>query len=136
MPLLLDTCAALWIVAGAELHPVAEDAMDRARDLAEPVFVSAITAWEVGLLAVRGRFASPYSPKIWFDKLMAIQFFEPADVSPSIFIDSCFLPGKPPRDPSDRIIVATAREHGYTIVTRDRLILEYRDAGQVLAIQC
>jgi PIN domain nuclease of toxin-antitoxin system len=136
MPLLLDTCAALWIVSGATLDSAAEDAMDRARDGSEPVFVSAITAWEVGLLAMRGRFAAPYPPKLWFEKLMAIQFFELADVTPSILIDSCFLPGRPPRDPSDRIIVATAREHGYTIMTRDRLILDYRDGGQVLAIQC
>jgi PIN domain nuclease of toxin-antitoxin system len=136
MPLLLDTCAAIWIVAGADLDPAAEDAMDRARDLAEPVFVSSVTAWEVGLLAAKGRFASPYSPKVWFDKLLSIEFFHAADVTPSIFIDSCFLPGKAPRDPGDRIIIATARDHGYTIMTRDRLILEYRDAGQVLAIEC
>lgn len=136
MPLLLDTCAALWIVAGANLEPAAEDAMDQARDLSEPVFVSAMTAWEVGLLAARGRFAAPFPPKLWFDKLMSIQFFELAAVTPAIFIDSCFLPGMPPRDPADRIIVATAREHGYTVMTRDRVILGYRDAGQVLAIQC
>jgi PIN domain nuclease of toxin-antitoxin system len=136
MPLLLDTCAAIWIVGGARLDPAAEDAMDRARDLAEPVFVSAITAWEIGLLAAKGRFASPYSPKVWFEKLMSIEFFILAEVTPAIFIDSCFLPGKSPRDPGDRIIVATARERGYTIVTRDRRILEYRDAGQVLAIPC
>lgn len=110
--------------------------MDRARDVAEPVFVSAITAWEVGLLAARGRFAAPFPPKVWFDKLMSIEFFELAALTPSVLLDSCALPGKRLSDPADRIIVATAREHGYTIVTRDRVILEYRDAGQVLALQC
>lgn len=136
MPLLLDTCAAIWMAAAASLEPEAEDAIDQARDMDEPIYVSPVTAWEVALLASKGRFASPHSPRAWFDRLMAIDSFELVDVTPALFIDSCFLPGRLSRDPGDRIIVATARGHGLTIVTRDRKILEYSDAGHVLALAC
>lgn len=136
MPLLLDTCAAIWMAAGAAMDSEAEDAIDRARDMSESVYVSAVTAWEVGLLASKGRFAAPLSPKAWFDRLMAIDSFALVNVTPALFIESCFLPGKLSRDPGDRIIVATAREHGLTIVTRDRKILDYSNAGHVLALAC
>ena len=136
MAILLDTCAAIWIVAGAKIDAKAEDALDQARDLAEPVFVSAVTAWEIGLLASKGRFASPYSPKVWFDKLMSIETFRLLDVTPALLIDSCFLPGNPPRDPGDRLIIATARDDSLTVMTRDRQILAYGSAGHVLTMVC
>jgi PIN domain nuclease of toxin-antitoxin system len=136
MPLILDTCAAIWIVANEPISPTAEDAMDRARDNGEAIFVSPITAWEVGLLTVKGRFASPHPPQIWFERLMAIESFHLVALSPSILIDSCFLPGQPPRDPSDKIIISTAREHDLTVMTRDRLILEYAKVGNVRALAC
>jgi PIN domain nuclease of toxin-antitoxin system len=58
------------------------------------------------------------------------------DLSPQILIASSFLPGKPPRDPADRIIIATARDLGATLITRDGLILKYAEEGQVSAIAC
>ena len=51
-------------------------------------------------------------------------------------IASSFLPGEPPRDPADRIILATARDLGATLITRDRLLLKYSEAGQVSTIPC
>jgi PIN domain nuclease of toxin-antitoxin system len=49
---------------------------------------------------------------------------------------SSFLPGKPPRDPADRILLATARDLGATLVTRDRALLQYGAEGQVSTIAC
>jgi CRISPR-associated endonuclease/helicase Cas3 len=37
---------------------------------------------------------------------------------------------------NDRIIIATARIHGMTVVTDDRLILDYAKKGYVLALPC
>jgi PIN domain nuclease of toxin-antitoxin system len=136
VPLILDTCAAIWIVSNADLAQEAVDALDRARDDREAVYVSPITAWEIGLLAAKGRFASPHSPKVWFSRLMAIESLRLAELSTSMLIESCFLPGRPPRDPGDRIILATARELDLTIVTRDSAILAYANDGQVRVIAC
>ena len=136
MPLLLDTCAAIWLVAGARVASSAEDALDQANDAREPVYVSPITGWEVGLLATKGRFASPHSPRVWFDRLLAIKGVRLAELSPAILIESSFLPGTAPRDPSDRIVIATAREFDLTVLTRDKAIIGYGEAGHVRTVLC
>jgi PIN domain nuclease of toxin-antitoxin system len=59
-----------------------------------------------------------------------------ADLSPDILIASSFLPGNPQRDPADRIVLATARDLGVTLITRDRLLLAYGENGQVNTIAC
>jgi PIN domain nuclease of toxin-antitoxin system len=51
-------------------------------------------------------------------------------------IASSFLPGKPPRDPADRIIAATARDLGATLVTRDRALLDYGSQGHIAVLEC
>src|SRR4029450_10204712 len=98
------------------------------------VFVSPITAWEVGLLVARGRIALPSSPKSWFDQLLRAPMLSLADLPPSVLIDSSFLPNELFRDPADRILVATAREFGLALITRDRALLSYAAAGHVKAI--
>jgi PIN domain nuclease of toxin-antitoxin system len=59
-----------------------------------------------------------------------------ADMSPDLLIAASFLPGKPPRDPVDRIIAATAREYGFTLITRDRALLEYGEQEHVRVLAC
>jgi PIN domain nuclease of toxin-antitoxin system len=58
------------------------------------------------------------------------------ELTPEVLISSSYLPGSPPRDPADRIIAATARVQGYRLVTRDRLLLDYAEAGHVEALAC
>jgi PIN domain nuclease of toxin-antitoxin system len=136
IPLLLDTHAAIWISENTQLADSAVQALDGAADDGTPVFVSPITAWEVGLLVARGRIALPSSPKSWFDQLLRAPMLSLADLPPSVLIDSSFLPNALFRDPADRILVATAREFGLALITRDRALLSYAAAGHVKAIAC
>ena len=57
-------------------------------------------------------------------------------MSPDVLIASSYLPGKPPKDPIDRIIAATARELGATLVTRDRALLGYGEQGHIAVVEC
>jgi PIN domain nuclease of toxin-antitoxin system len=135
-PLLLDTHAAIWIT---EDHPLASEAVNAIETVYRKngtVFVSAITAWEVGLLVSRNRLGLAARPERWFQQLLAVPGIRLAELSPDILIASAFLPGTPPRDPADRIILATARDLGATLITRDRLLLKYGEAGQVSTIEC
>jgi PIN domain nuclease of toxin-antitoxin system len=59
-----------------------------------------------------------------------------AERSADVLIASSFLPGKPPQDPTDRIIAATARELGATLITRDRALLDYGAQGHVAVLEC
>jgi PIN domain nuclease of toxin-antitoxin system len=134
--LLLDTHAAIWITEDQPLASGAIDAIDAAYRTGSTIFVSAITAWEVGLLVSRNRLSLVAKPERWFQRLLAIPGVKLADLSPDILIASSFLPGEPPKDPADRIILATARDLGATLVTRDRLLLKYGEAGQVSTVAC
>jgi PIN domain nuclease of toxin-antitoxin system len=134
--LLLDTCAAIWITESEELSEAAVDAMDNAFRLKASVFVSPITAWERGLLSAHGRISSPIQPLAWFERLVRDSKLAIAALTPAILIDSSFLPGALHRDPADRILIATARALDLTLLTRDRLILRYAEAGHVRALAC
>ena len=53
-----------------------------------------------------------------------------------LLLRSSFLPGSPTGDPADRILAATAREYGFTLVTRDRALLAYGEQGHIRALAC
>lgn len=135
-PILLDTCAAIWL---ANEEPIAEEAlavMRLEREAGEDIFLSPITAWEIGLLASRKRLTLLITPQRWFERLMQAPGIRLAEMSVDVLIASSFLPGSPPHDPADRIIAATAREYGYKLMTRDRPLLDYAGQGHIEAIEC
>lgn len=135
-PLLLDTCTAIWLANGDELNETSQAAMRQALADGESLAVSPITAWEIGMLAARQRLALTKRPQAWFRALMAQPGLRLADMDTDILLASCELPGDAPRDPADRIIIATAREGGFRLITRDLLILKYADAGYVDVLAC
>ena len=134
--LLLDTHAAIWLVEGQTLSNQAMEVLATATANQEDAFVSPMTAWEIGMLSARGRIRMPLTPLLWFDRLIASPGIALADLSARVLIASSFLPGSPPRDPMDRILVATARENDYHLVTRDKELLDYAAQGYVKAVAC
>jgi len=135
-PLLLDTCAVIWIAENETIAPQTIEALDNAHEAGAATYVSPITAWEIGLLTARERLKLLITPQRWFARLFETPGLRLADMSPDLLIASSFLPGKPPRDPADRIIAATARDHGCTLITRDRALLDYGEQGHVRVLEC
>ncbi len=134
-PLLLDTCATLWIVSG-EIGSAAVQALDAVLAAGLPSYVSPITAWEIGTLARCGRFKSTYTPQRWFEVLMGKPNTALAELTPKVLMESNFLPGPIHKDPADRIIAATAREYGFTVMTRDHALLDYGAEGYLSVVEC
>jgi PIN domain nuclease of toxin-antitoxin system len=134
--LLLDTHTAIWLTENQPIASTAVEAIDAVYQSGGTLLVSPITAWEVGLLVSRNRLSLVARPERWFQRVLAIPGVRLADLSPDILIASSFLPGEPPRDPADRILLATAREFGARLVTRDRLLLRYGEDGQVSTVAC
>jgi PIN domain nuclease of toxin-antitoxin system len=135
-PLLLDTCAVIWFADNAKLAETATSALNGAIESGDLVYLSPITAWEIGILCARGRMRFPMAPQAWFDRVQHMEGIELAPLPPSVLIASSFLPGRPPNDPADRIFAATAREFGYRLMTRDRPLLEYGEQGYLQVIAC
>jgi PIN domain nuclease of toxin-antitoxin system len=133
---LLDTCAAIWLAEDEPMAAAVLQAIDQAAAQEVPVFISPMTAWEIGLLNARGRLTMSMSPQAWFDTLLGVPGIALAELSSTILIASSFLPDPAPRDPADRIIVATAREKGLRLVTRDKILLDYAKKGHLDALAC
>jgi PIN domain nuclease of toxin-antitoxin system len=137
---LLDTCAVIWLANGDPLANSAAAAILHAGS-ADGIFVSPVSAWEVGLLSkprtgrnVAVRFTP--DPKTWFARVMAHPGLREASLTSEIAIDASFLPGELHGDPADRMIVTSARHLGVPIVTRDRRIIAYGRDGRVRVIPC
>jgi PIN domain nuclease of toxin-antitoxin system len=136
---LLDTCAAIWLMNG-ELSSSAL-AQIVAAGSQDAVYVSPISAWEIGMLArpKPGRGAAPQflpDPTTWFAMLMARPGVKPALLTPSIAIDASFLPGELHSDPADRLIIATSRAMRLPLATGDGKIIAYGRAGHIDVIAC
>ena len=74
-------------------------------------------------------------PKTWFARLASGPGIRPVALTASIAIDAYHLPGTFHADPADRMLVATARRLAIPIVTRDRKIIAYAEAGHVGVIE-
>jgi PIN domain nuclease of toxin-antitoxin system len=135
-PLLLDTCTLIFMTERTRMAPAAVETLQAATEGGEITYVSPITAWEVGMLSSRGRLQLLIRPERWFSNLFEVPGVRLAEMSPDVLIASSFLPGKPPKDPTDRIIAATARELGATLITRDRALLDYGAQGHVAVLEC
>jgi PIN domain nuclease of toxin-antitoxin system len=136
MSLLLDTHAVIWLFEDISLAPKAMSAIEAASRDNTSLLVSPITAWEIGQLISLDRISLSATPYRWFARVLATPGMQLAEMSPDILIASSFLPGNPPRDPADRILLATARDLGATLVTRDHAILAYGESGQVSTLAC
>ena len=134
-PILLDTCAAIMIVE-ARLSKHAEEMLTQRLERGELVYLSPVTGWELGLLFSKGRLRSAVTPAEYLRRLTTAPSVRVAEISPELLMTSSFLPGDLHKDPADRIIAATAREYGYTVMTRDRPLLEYAKQGYLSAVEC
>lgn len=136
---LLDTCAVIWLANGDRMAPEAVAAIQAAAT-GDGVFVSPVSAWEVGLLSRprgnRPALAFRPDPKTWFARVMAAPGIREAPLTAAIGVDASWLPGELHGDPGDRLIIATARDRGVPVVTRDAAILGYARMGHVATIGC
>lgn len=132
----MDTCAAVWLTHNEDITAQATAALDDASDLDVPIYISPISAWEIGMLVATNRLKILMTPERWFDGFLKRSGARMADMPPNVLIGSNFLPGRPPNDPADRIIAATARELDATLITRDRHLLAYGEQGHIRAIAC
>jgi len=131
-PLLLDTHIWIWLMDGVA-EKISTPVRARIAEAAShgQVYVSAMSVWEVAMLDARRKLTLSVECRAWIDRALAAPGVQFAQLSPAIAVDSTRLPGSIHSDPADRILVATARSLNGTLVTRDRLILNYSEGGYV-----
>lgn len=131
--LLADTHILKWLFDGdRRIDDRARRHLERAyADSA--LFASAVTLLEFGRLIRNGRF-KPFDVEGWFNRSAGLGLaWLPVDAD--IAIEAGQLPGDPPGDPLDRLLIATSRVHGLTLATRDGDILDYGAAGHLRTLE-
>jgi len=130
--LLLDTHVWIWMMEGVKSElssatiALIEDAAGRSE-----LTISAISVWELAMLEAKGRITISRSIDEWVRTALGVTGLRLVDISPDIALESTRLPEDPHGDPSDRMIIATARVIGATLVTCDQQILAYGAQGHV-----
>lgn len=118
---LLDTHVLHWWAAEPELlSPAAIQALAVADELA----VSAMSWYELAWLARNDRIVVTTPARSWLDQLS--RQVRTLGVTPAIADTAASLPASFPGDPADRLIFATAIEHGLSLVTKDRRLRDHR----------
>jgi PIN domain nuclease of toxin-antitoxin system len=135
-PVLLDTCAAIWLMNGDPISAESQAAIAAAQTENLGIYVSPMTAWEIATLVVKNRLQLTLSPDAWFENLLRLPGVRLAPMPPKVLIASASLPGAPPKDPVDRIIAATVRAFGFLLITRNGELMLYARAGHVDAVAC
>lgn len=123
MQYLLDTCAVLWLAVDG--GPLGDAILADLESPNNEVFVSAITAAELACLVRKNRIELPTHWRRWYRHAIEINGWNVLPVDLEIIEEAYSLPGDFHPDPADRILVASARLHQFTLITGDQKILDY-----------
>ena len=124
MKALLDTHVLIWWLNDGEALSPEQQAVLESASPATPLLVSDISLWEVATLHSLGRIRLTIPLRDWLEKAVAPPLVRRIGIFPAIAAELATLPGSFHRDPADRIIVATARTLGATLLTQDRRIID------------
>jgi PIN domain nuclease of toxin-antitoxin system len=123
MNLLLDTH--VWIWSQEDPERIGEQARQGLLRNDRSVFVSTISTLEIARLAAIGLIELKGPLDLWVrDSLEALQA-KTIEISHRVAMGAYQLPGDFHKDPADRLIVATAREHELMLMSADHRILTY-----------
>jgi PIN domain nuclease of toxin-antitoxin system len=124
--ILLDTHVVHWWSAEpARISRAAAEAIAAADELA----VATVSWFELAWMARNERIELAIPVRSWLERLAAQ--LRTVSVSPAIADTAVSLPSSFHGDPADRMIYATAVEHGWQLVTKDRRMREHRHTRAV-----
>jgi PIN domain nuclease of toxin-antitoxin system len=134
--LLLDTHCWIWAQLGL-LQNLSRAALQSIKNAEREgnLRISVISVWELAMLEQRGRIALPMNVRTWVDQALSKPGISVAPLTSEIAIESVNLPGELHGDPADRMLVATARMLGATLLTKDARLIRYSQQRHVKALQ-
>ncbi len=82
-PVLLDTCAAIWLMNGDPMSAASLASVSAAQAGNLGVYVSPMTAWGIATLVSKNRLQLSLSPEAWFDALLGFAGVRLAPMPPN-----------------------------------------------------
>ena len=134
-PIVLDTHVLLWSLLQPEELP--EDIRQRITVAQEnnQLLVCSISLWEIAMLKSKRRI-NIYEPiRDFLESITNIDGLSVKDISAEIAAESVQLMDDFHGDPADRIIVATAKCYGSTLLSRDQKILTWASLGHIKSLK-
>lgn len=130
---LLDTH--IWIRLHAGSDSLSREALKaiRAAAFKQSVLVPVISIWEIAMLSLKKRLQFDRPVRQWVEEAIGKPGIELLPFTPDIAMEAATLPEPMHKDPTDRIIVASARVEGLTLITSDRTILSI---SKTIGIHC
>ena len=125
MKYLLDTHTWIWCHVDPKKLSTKVRAIVANTDAYEELLLSAISPWEFCKLLEKGRMRISSDPEKWLHEALDLPKLRIVPLYPVLAYRSTVLPPPFHNDPSDQIIVATAREEDATILTADQKIRDY-----------
>ena len=96
---------------------------------ADELAVASITWFELAWLAQHERISAPMPVRSWLEALA--DQVRTASTTPAIAATAVSLPASFPGDPADRLIYATAVEHGWRLVTKDERLRRHKHPRRI-----
>jgi PIN domain nuclease of toxin-antitoxin system len=120
--MLLDTHVLTWLLVEPQhLSRAAASAIRRARRN-QGIALAAISLWELAMLFSQGHVKGRGSVEASVRTFIEQSGVEVRPITAEIAALAWQFPEDFPRDPADRLIAATARAEGMTLITRDQRI--------------
>jgi PIN domain nuclease of toxin-antitoxin system len=116
MRILLDTHVWLWLNGAPER--LSQMARDLLHDGGNELYLSAASAWEIGIKHAAGKLSLPMAPEQYVPMRMAENGVLPISIHTSHALRASILPPHH-RDPFDRMLVAQALVEGLQLITAD-----------------
>ena len=126
MPTLLDTHAWVWWVTDDRRLSTRAKSLIAASVAEQDLWLSPISVWEVAKKVEKKQLILDRPLDQWLDAAVTRPGLGLWELTRSILVQSCELPQPFHGDPADQMLVATARQHGARLVTRDQRIRRYR----------
>ena len=122
MRILLDTCTFLWLITDApDLSPTVRE---RFADPHNEVFLSAASAWEIGVKWRLGKLELAQVPTTLVPAQREAHGITELPIDEESALHVTRLPPLH-RDPFDRMLVSQSIVHGLVLVTPDPLVTQY-----------
>jgi|SRR5687768_15230454 len=122
MKILVDTCTFLWIAT--ESPRLSKNAAVLFLDPDNERYLSAASAWEIGIKHANGRLPLPEKPDVFVPMVREASGISSLDIDEESAFHASRLP-ELHSDPFDRMLVAQSIVHGMTILTPDPEIEQY-----------
>jgi PIN domain nuclease of toxin-antitoxin system len=123
MKILLDTCAFLWLTTDAT--ELSEKAKILFQDTQNTVYLSSVSAWEIIVKHQLGKLPLPSNtPDSFIRQQCEKHFIDYLALDEKAVFQLGRLPDHH-RDPFDRMLICQAIAHDLTILTSDKMIMQY-----------